>query len=401
MTVYFNKAMKVILAVITCCSVSVAAEHSAAQPSDRFHSPKSIHHEWIGATPNTTAKSPCTFVFTHGLYGDGNQFRSYADAFLMFGCRSLLLTLPGHGEDQAASEKIRGEDWIQFLDLALISVAAVSENIYLVGQSTGGALSAVITHRATLADQPKYSIQGLWLIEPALRVRSGPGIGSCLFSNITSDVRSWPLMAGLFGVEIETKTPKISPRMGCQVDTIWRTHLLKQGLLSQESSQNYFDLIDATREAFEIFKIPVYVQNTIGDKMVDSRVLKASLENHRTVHYAETNSPKHGQVVIDNILPDRDIATLLQVGFRFPDVVLRRQARNFLEAIHSYRRAAERESERRENMFEYLMRYRDLPPKSSTLPCEAYIAVASSTRTTDSIIPEFNSCMLSLTKSSD
>lgn len=386
--------LKAILALITCCSAAISTASFAAT------------FEWVDEAPSHGRKSPCTFVFTHGLYGDGNQFRTYANAFAKFGCSSVLVTLPGHGADSKNSDGIVAGDWLRFLESVVTNVVEVSDHTYLVGQSTGGVLSAAVAHRNSLRSRDRLKIDGLWLIEPALRVRSGPGLGSCLFSAITSDVRNWPLMAGLFGVDIQDKTPKISPHMGCLVDSIWKTHLMETGFLkrdslyesSQEPSHGYYELIEATAAAFSDLKIPTYVQNTIGDRMVDANVIKAALENKKGVRYSETNSPKHGQVVVDNILPDRDIGTLIEAGFHLPKVALHRHVRNLLEAVHSYRRAAELASERKENMSEFLAKYRAFAPVASTAACEAYVAVVDSSRVTDEIIPEFNACMISLQK---
>lgn len=360
--------------------------------------------EWVGAKPDQNKKASCTFVFTHGLYGDKNQFRPYADAFSIFGCSSALLTLPGHGPDSENSEKIKSSDWIAFLDSVVTEIVSKSDRTYLVGQSTGGALSSVIAHLRGLRGEK--NIDGLWLIEPAFRVRSGPGLGSCLISKITNDVRRWPITAGLFGVEISEKTPKISPQMGCQVDSIWRNHLVTTGLLEPAASSDYFGVIDATVTAFQNLRVPVYVQNTLGDRMVDADVIRLAFEKHEKVRYSETKSPKHGQVVVDNILPHQDLESLLGAGFPLPATALKRHARNLLEAVHFYRRASERDLERRENMLEFLVKYREFVRSSktaddrrlATVPCDVYVGLIDTPRTTDEVIPEYNACMLSLTQ---
>jgi len=102
-------------------------------------------------------------VLLHGLT-DSPYFMRPLGEFLQGQCfRVMALLLPGHGTRPGDLLDVKWQDWAKAVEFGVASMAKEADHVYLLGFSTGGALS--IHH--SLKDK---RIKGLFLFAPAVRI---------------------------------------------------------------------------------------------------------------------------------------------------------------------------------------------------------------------------------------
>lgn len=166
-------------------------------------------------------QSEFVFVFIHGLYSDDMQFATTA-AYLFYNNQNVVhLVLPGHGADWQRAPTVQISDWIDYVKRAAKVTRPLGRRLILVGQSTGGLLAIL------LAMSREPIVDGLILMEPALKVQSGKESIVCLariFGNFAQDI---PNLAKIFGYDVNRIPKSVSPQMGCRVVQM-REEILKQ-----------------------------------------------------------------------------------------------------------------------------------------------------------------------------
>jgi pimeloyl-ACP methyl ester carboxylesterase len=332
-------------------------------------------------TVDQSKKAEVVAVFLHGLYGSKKQFELYSLRLLDFGIPSVRLTLPGHDHDSDRSETVTAIDWQNRVREVIDLVRPHTKHLILVGQSTGGAL-------ALIEASERKSVDALWLIEPALRVRPLAGVGSCVMSAITSDMRNFTLLGSLVGQTYNEHTPKVSPKMGCLVDPIWRT-LIGFGDLSVGYSMNEFVL--RSRAVIQQLPLKVFIQNTIGDRLVDSDLISA-LRDLPNVTYKETGKKVHGDIVISNLDLNDDIDLMLYQTSSQNDLIRRVLAGRLISRIQAYGAGQGREADLSYN----IARWDQDSLVEKTDSCQHYVEEARRLNATRDLFHQFKACMGSI-----
>jgi pimeloyl-ACP methyl ester carboxylesterase len=336
-------------------------------------------------TVDHTKKAEVVAVFLHGLYGSKEQFRLYSLRLLDFGIPSVRISLPGHDDDSDRSEIVTAIDWQNRVREVIDLVRPHAKHIILVGQSTGGALALVEASE-------RKSVDALWLIEPALRVRPLAGVGACVMSAITSDMRNFTLIGSLVGQTYNEHTPKISPKMGCLVDPIWRTHIgLGIGHGDLNSGYSMREFIQRSRSVIGQLPLKVFIQNTPGDRLVDSAVISA-LRDLPNVAYKETGKEVHGDIVISNLDLNDDIDSMLYATSTNSDLIRRVLAGRLISRIQAYGGGKGREADLSYNIARW---DQDSVVEKSDL-CRHYVEEARRLNATRDLFHQFKACMVSI-----
>lgn len=201
-------------------------------------------------------KTPFVFVLIPGLYRNPAQFSQIKALIAPYQQNAIYLNLPGHGRDMYAARRVNFRDWTRALGRATATALQLGDKIIFVGQSTGGALSIVHTlkHQADVA--------GLFLIEPALKVRFLKGRFACWAHPIVPSL-NW--IYNTFGNRDDD--PKLLPymatKMGCEVDKIVSTYL-KANSRKRTRRQREQDL-------FPQLRVPVLIFNNLADTIVSTK----------------------------------------------------------------------------------------------------------------------------------
>lgn len=326
-------------------------------------------------------KAEVVAVFLHGLYGSKTQFESYSIRLMDFGIPSVRLTLPGHDHDADRSEVVTVVDWKNRVREVVDLVRPHAKHLILVGQSTGGAL-------ALIEASERANVDALWLIEPALRVRPLAGVGACVMSSITSDMRNFKLLGSLVGQTYKDHTPKISPKMGCLVDPIWRSHI---GFDDANPVYSMRDFVLRSRAAIESLPLRVFLQNTRGDRLVDAEVLFA-LKDLSNVTYKETGKKVHGDIVLSNLDLGDDIDSMLYATSAQNDFIRRALAGRLINKIQVYGIGQGFADELSYNLARWDKD--DIVEKS--YPCMQYVEEVRRLKATPELHPQFKVCLGSI-----
>lgn len=373
-------------AFVTCLSLVANSGHASTPKASTLS-----WHEILGdqkdlastglLSVDQSRKAEVVAVFLHGLYGSKTQFESYSLRLMDYGIPSVRLTLPGHDHDADRSETVTVTDWRNRVREVIDLVRPHAKHLILVGQSTGGALALIEASERT-------SVDALWLIEPALRVRPLAGVGSCVMSSITSDMRNFKLLGSLVGQVYNEHTPKISPKMGCLVDPIWRSHI---GFDDANPAYSMRDFIQRSRAAIEGLPLRVFLQNTRGDRLVDADVLFA-LKDLSNVTYKETGKKVHGDIVLSNLDLNDDIDSMLYATSSQNNLIRKVLADRLLSKIQFYGAAQGREADLSNN----LERWDADEIVEKSYPCKQYVEEARRLNATRDIHPQFKVCMGSI-----
>lgn len=336
-------------------------------------------------TVDHSKKAEVVAIFLHGLYGSKKQFEVYSFRLLDFGIPSVRLTLPGHDHDSDRSEMVTANDWQNRVREVIDLVRPHVKHIILVGQSTGGAL-------ALIEASERKSVDALWLIEPALRVRPLAGVGSCVMSAITSDMRNFTLIGALVGQTYNEHTPKISPKMGCLVDPIWRTYLgFGSGHGDHNSGYSMNEFVQRSRAVVGQLPLKVFIQNTMGDRLVDSNVISA-LRDLPNVAYKETGQKVHGDIVISNVDLYDDIELMLYSTSTQNELIRRVLAGRLISRIQVYGAGQGRAADLSYNLARW---DQDTVVEKSDL-CRHYVEEARRLNATRDLFHQFKACMVSI-----
>jgi esterase/lipase len=104
-------------------------------------------------------------LLIHGLLDSPFSLRDIGTRLQANGILSRALLLPGHGTTPSDLLHVSYHDWIQAVRYGIESLQHDVENIYLIGYSTGAALS--VYHALQNAN-----IAGIILLSPAIKIRS-------------------------------------------------------------------------------------------------------------------------------------------------------------------------------------------------------------------------------------
>lgn len=274
--------------------VSLKADLSHDEKSSEFRTfnfRESIYHI------SKLRKAKTTLVFIHGLYGGADQFDSFFRSMKSNGsdANAILLTLPGHYEkgnfDKPVKEATK-EQWIEAVHQTLKVAKAISDKVVVVGQSTGGLLA---TYSAI-----NFSnlIDGIILLEPALKVHKRIDIATCLGKHLVKEASSLSFIAKLIGMD----APKgISVSMGCEVAK-FANQLLDRKLIEPSPYEAVQDLKEepleeAMARLAKQVQVPVLMVNNLSDHVVDPKYNKVFASLLKSKMYLEINSDgktKHG-----------------------------------------------------------------------------------------------------------
>ncbi len=105
-------------------------------------------------------------LLTHGLYDSPFQMRDIGLHLQKQGLLVRSLLLPGHGTVPGALLKVTYEDWLQTLHYGFNKLCEDTSQVFLVGNSTGAALSLYY------ALHYPEKVAGIILISPALKIYS-------------------------------------------------------------------------------------------------------------------------------------------------------------------------------------------------------------------------------------
>jgi pimeloyl-ACP methyl ester carboxylesterase len=220
-----------------------------------------------------------TIVYIHGLWGSPKQFLKIVDRIRMNmndAVNMIKLTLPGHGFGQSHKavelEKLRNTklfskniNWITAVHETLKIANDLSENVIIVGQSTGGLLATIA------AKKWPNLVDSIVLIEPALRVQPLMDFGACLSKSIPDSMVNF--LASIIGLHLPDS---ISVEMGCEVQKLADQFIKRRDFVVGYGGKN--DQIEIKKEDYIVYedfakKInkPVLLFNNIKDKIVSPR----------------------------------------------------------------------------------------------------------------------------------
>ena len=124
-----------------------------------------LHLQTIGDKKNPP------IIFLHGLFGQGDDFLSFAnllsDRFYL-----ILVDLPGHGQ----SEVYKGKSFTKLCEIVLESLPQTSERLILVGYSLGGRIALHL------------SLQFPQFFEKAVIISANPGLESGTEDRLREDL---------------------------------------------------------------------------------------------------------------------------------------------------------------------------------------------------------------------
>lgn len=386
MRLKFNSILEhvVLLATFVTCGSLVANSGQAQTTNVSWHEILGDQKDLASTgmlNVDQTKKTEVVAIFLHGLYGSKNQFEAYSIRLLDYGIPTVRVTLPGHDHDSDRSESVIAADWQARVREIVDLVRPHAKHLILVGQSTGGALALIEASERQVVD-------ALWLIEPALRVKPLAGVGACVMSSVTSDMRNFKLLGSLVGQTYNEHTPKISPKMGCLVDPIWRSHI---GFNDANPSYSMREFVQRSRDVIERLPLKIFLQNTPGDRLVDSDVIKG-LRDLPNVAYKETGKKVHGDIVLSNSDLHADIesmlyATSIQSGF-----IRRVLAGRLISKIQVYGAGQGREADLSYN----LARWDEDTKVEKSFSCLHYVEEARRLNATRDLHPQFKVCMGSI-----
>lgn len=357
------------------------------------------------AIPSGQKKAPVMVLFLHGLYGDRKQFERYSLRLMDFGIPSVRLTLPGHDFDSGRSEVVSIEEWRAAVESVVAKLRPLTEKLLVVGQSTGGALAlmaaidGIIGDSGTDTEKASRKIDGLWLIEPALRVRPMVRGGACFMSRHTDDMRNYPILARLVGSAYDESTPKISPRMGCLVGSLWSdfAQALTGPIPDSDGASMYFELVAKTRTLIESSRLPVFLLNTVGDRLVDDHFL-GLLKGVPNLEIAETGSRQHGLIVIDNLNLTDHILRFLEMNAEGSNFIKKALTAHRVRAIQFYGNAEGREGDLKFQLetWDRLVQSRSGDTLYRTKECESYVLEVKRQDGTAALFEDSRVCLSSL-----
>lgn len=244
-------------------------------------------------------KAKTTLVFIHGLYGGAHQFNSFFNSMDKNGsdANAVLLTLPGHyrqGNIDKPIKEATKEDWIEALQNTIRVAKSLSDRVVVIGQSTGGLLAVY-----SAINFPKI-VDGVILLEPALKVHKRIDIATCLGKYFVKEASSLSFLAKLIGMD----APKgISVAMGCEVAN-FASQLLDRKLVEPSPYQDFQSMKEeplekAMSRLAEQIKIPVLLVNNLSDHVVDPSYNKVFANSLAKKMYLEINSDgktQHGSM---------------------------------------------------------------------------------------------------------
>lgn len=244
------------------------------------------------------------YIYTHGLYMDADYFKALAkvnsfsigsDTSNFYG--SIIITLPGHGEDQKNANQITYMDWKLKLHHILLAARQISDNVILVGHSTGAVLSLV-----EAMDNPNL-VNGLWLIEPAIKVTPWIQSFSCYGKQIISDTAPFANeLSELTGQEFSIK--KMPLRLGCEVKNIWYEFLNRKNFMPSDfRSITQFDTFyHSSRQALKFLKTPTVLEYNPKDIVIDTKVLNIFNDTKAPLLIEHSKDRFHGDSVSNSDL---------------------------------------------------------------------------------------------------
>lgn len=277
-------------------------------------------------------KAKTTLVFIHGLYGGAKQFGEFFKSMQRQGsdANGILLTLPGHyrnGNIDRPIKEATKEDWIEAVQNTIKIAKSLSEKVVIVGQSTGGLLAVYS------AINFQTMVDGIILLEPALKVQTRIDIATCIGKHFVKDASSLSFFAKLIGMD----APKgISVSMGCEVAKLAEQILDRKYIEpnsyheSQEMKQERLDV--AMSRLAEKIRLPVLMINNFFDHVVDPHYneLFASLLKNKT--YIKINldgKTEHGSRQTVNTDYSKDSFYEHTCNFLFENFAEQNCARNY------------------------------------------------------------------------
>lgn len=214
-------------------------------------------------------KAELGYVFIHGLWGNRNQFRKWADDVASAGHNAFLLGLPGHDEDRKNSEATR-HDWKKEVRAAVLLAKQTSKNVVVVGQSTGGILAV------QQAIENPQSVDGLILIEPAFLVKTTPLLGACVGQFFVKETKNLEPLASKLGHPTQDGQYL---NFGCEVEGI-RRDLVKKYVQTEghvcptcngeSKTENVFQDLG---NLFKLVKVPSAIVKNTEDIVVSNQAI--------------------------------------------------------------------------------------------------------------------------------
>lgn len=223
--------------------------------------------------------SETAFILIHGLFGDDMQFATTAAYLYAVGQNVLHLVLPGHGNNWQNAPNVQPTEWREFVKRAVNIARPLGRRVIVLGQSTGGLLAVL---QALSVDS---GIDGLILMEPALKVQPGKEGVACftrLFGQFAQDI---PNLAKLFGYDVNNIPKSVSPQMACRVAKM-RSEFLKEFELNEDPQ----DSLNATVALSQRISVPTLVMSPQNDSVVrkeDNLAFAQALERRGLGMYFE------------------------------------------------------------------------------------------------------------------
>ncbi|MCM2322853.1 MAG: alpha/beta fold hydrolase [Oligoflexia bacterium] len=289
-------------------------------------------------------RAPGAVVLIHGLWGSTEQFRHTAEELSRQGLAVIVVTLPGHGGQWERGKEVRAEDWLEETRRAVRLAAALGEKVIIGGQSTGGMLSIMA------ALDRKNPVNGVVLLEPAIRVETKLTLGSCVGRQFVDQAGDVPKLTRKFIDLDPCRLPMpIFFSLGCEVSKLRDLALeryLAHALRDVEGGRVSDD--ELSRELGELVQLPAVLIDNPRDEIVSSRDNQRFLEGLKKtapfVASAEVPVLSHGA-----LSPER-------LGFGTGVVDVLKRATRSDEQRASIARAAELEASYRRVRVQFLLR---------------------------------------------
>lgn len=198
--------------------------------------------------PEKKAKKGALLI--HGLTDSAFILREMGDKLQADGYLVRSILLPGHGTVPGALLHVTLEDWIQAVNYGITSLKKEVEDVFLVGFSTGAALS--VYHTLHHPDD----IKGLALLAPAFKINSAIDFASNWHTIISDQIKS---VEWLFLSEENDYTKYHSfaynavyqvYRLTLELKKLNETHLLQHPAFTV---LNYNDSVVSSKVALEFF----------------------------------------------------------------------------------------------------------------------------------------------------
>jgi pimeloyl-ACP methyl ester carboxylesterase len=244
-------------------------------------------------------KAPFVIVYLHGLGVGPYQYATIANRLEHKGVNQILMRLAGHGKEPRPV--FTRSQWYREVRKILLEAKRYGEKTIVVGQSTGGILAI---REAIL--EPNL-IDGLVLIEPAIKVKSyldaAGCVGSSLYNNLYQPFRD------AFVDQNQPTEPDfiLSPSwvvLGCEVAAIRRD---LQAMADKSNSEGELE-----RWLAEKTRVKTILYGNISDEVVDLASIVSyggyrANYNRSEILYRQIDGPHHGSYKTHNLMFSFDI----------------------------------------------------------------------------------------------